>query len=104
MKCKQCDEAYDKQFHEDFVKGICLPCQVQNRYDKWWDKIQKGLLTYNTTNNSEYDFNSFSYDCSIGVIKIAYLSEYPELKKICKEEWECWEEYRQQQLQPELPF
>jgi len=104
MLCKQCRYDFDKLFHDDFVNGICLPCQVQNRYDKWWGKVKKELANYNSLHHADYDFNSFCYDSSIGVIKHKTLSNYLELKRVCKREYETWEEYRQQQLQPELPF
>lgn len=104
MECKQCHEVYSYQFTDDFVNGICLPCQVQNRHDKWWASIQKELTAYNAAFKTDYDFNSFSFDSSIGIVNYKRLSDYPELKKVCKYEFEYWEEYRQQCLQPELPF
>lgn len=104
MKCKQCHEDYAQQFYEDFANGICLPCQVQNSHDKWWAKIENELATYNSTHNTDYDFNSFCYDSSIAIIKHKDLGDYQELKKVCKAEGETWEEYRKRNLQPELPF
>lgn len=101
MKCKQCSEVYDTIFDEDFTKEICLPCQCQNRNDKWWGKVSKEISEYNHINSISYDFSSFCYDCSLFKIKLCDLDGYPELKKICKRECEIWTEYRtrNQQLQ-----
>lgn len=104
MECKQCHEVYAKQFHDDFVKGICLPCQVQNRHDKWWSTIQKELTIYNAAYGTDHDFNSFCYESSINNIQPKRLNAYPELKKVCKREHEWREEYIASNLQPELPF
>jgi hypothetical protein len=103
MECKQCHEDYAEQFHGDFVKGICLPCQVQNRHDKWWATIQQELAIYNSTFNTNHDFNSFCYDSSINIVKPKNLNAYPELKKVCKREQEWAQEYICS-MQPELPF
>lgn len=102
MKCKQCNEVYAVQFHDDFVKGICLPCQVQARHDKWWTKVCKEILRYNHCKHTSYDFNSFCYDCSICKIKVGDLNDYDELKKICKREYEIWTEYLKRNQQLEL--
>ena len=67
-------------------------------------KVQEELAVYNSDHRTAYDFNSLCYDSSIGDIKYKALGKYAELKKICKAEWETWEEYRQRYLQPELPF
>jgi hypothetical protein len=104
MTCKQCKEVYAEQFHEDFVKGICLPCQSQNDHDKWWAAIQKELTVYNATFNTDHDFNSFCYDSSINKIKSKSLNAYSELRKVCKREHEWREEYLTSNVQPELPF
>lgn len=62
-QCKVCKEVYEEKFVEDFENGICLPCQSQSCHEEWKKKTEAELMVISKTLNTEYDFNSFCFDC-----------------------------------------
>jgi len=61
--CRKCKEVYESRFVEDFVEGVCLPCQVEASRREWEMAVDGELELINEALNADYDFNSFCFDC-----------------------------------------
>jgi hypothetical protein len=80
MKCIQCNDVYEKQFHEDFKDGVCLPCQCQNDCEESERIWESELLKYEKRTGIKYDFNEFYFACEAGDIDKKNLRGLKELR------------------------
>ena len=84
MKCKICDEDYEKIFDEDFINGECLPCRSQRECDEYNAAEAKELERYNKKYGTDYDDNSFYYACDADEIEASTLKGFPKLRNTKK--------------------
>lgn len=61
--CTNCRDVYNEPFVSDFENGICLPCQAQIWHCEWERDVEKELVRFNEKLGTEYDFDSFCFDC-----------------------------------------
>lgn len=94
--CTICRESYSEPFIEDFENGICLPCQVNKWNEEWEKDVENELLILNAKLESDFDFNSFCYQCwMVPGFLVAGLSqsETPILYDVYLRELDNMEEY-----------
>lgn len=114
--CSHCYELFEKKFVEDFVDGVCLPCQSQIFIENEDRLDLECLAKYNKKHKTNFTIDSFWESAQNGEIEKSTCKGFPRMREILEwfemieaeylAEQEYWKNYQPTLFDnvSELPF